>query len=222
MRLSGVSATPLDDLRVVEISDRIAGAYCGKLFVDAGADVVKVEPSAGDPLRRFTATGATPAEGSDSPLFSYLSAGKRSLTQLSEDLLAAADIVIVTGNRSAATRNGIDPARLLEARPACVVVSISDFGWTGRWSERPATEFPRQADSGLTGFRGDPEGPPISVGGDLGEYMGAAWAAYGAMALHRRVARGGPGGHLDLSMLEGIMMMQSSELMHYHLIKIIR
>ena len=57
----------------MEISDRIAGAYCGKLFVDAGADVVKVEPAAGDPLRRFTATGAKPAEGSDSPLFSYLS-----------------------------------------------------------------------------------------------------------------------------------------------------
>jgi crotonobetainyl-CoA:carnitine CoA-transferase CaiB-like acyl-CoA transferase len=202
----------------VEISDRIAGAYCGKLFVDAGAEVVKVEPAAGDPLRRFTATGATPAEGSDSPLFSYLSAGKRSVTMLSEDLLAAADIVIATGNRSATTAHGIDPARLLEARPGRVVVTISDFGWTGPWSERPATEFTLQADSGLTGFRGDPEGPPISVGGDLGEYMGAAWAAYGAMALHRRVARGGPGGHLDLSMLEAITLMQSSEWLHSQLL----
>jgi len=203
----------------VEISDRIAGAYCGKLFVDAGADVVKVEPAAGDPLRRFTATGAKPAEGSDSPLFSYLSAGKRSVTTLSEDLLAAADIVIVTGTRSAATAHGIDPARLLGARPDCVIVTISDFGWTGPWSERPATEFTLQADSGLTGFRGDPEGPPISIGGDLGEYMGATWAAYGAMALRRRVARGGPGGHLDLSMLEAITLMQSSEWLHSQLLK---
>jgi crotonobetainyl-CoA:carnitine CoA-transferase CaiB-like acyl-CoA transferase len=216
--VSDGAPTPLSDLRVVEISDRIAGAYCGKLFVDAGAEVVKVEPAAGDPLRRFTATGATPAEGSDSPLFSYLSAGKRSVTMLSEDLLAAADIVIATGNRSATTAHGIDPARLLEARPGCVVVTISDFGWTGPWSERPATEFTLQADSGLTGFRGDPEGPPISVGGDLGEYMGAAWAAYGAMALHRRVARGGPGGHLDLSMLEAITLMQSSEWLHSQLL----
>jgi len=203
----------------VEISDRIAGAYCGKLFVDAGADVVKVEPAAGDPLRRFTATGAKPVEGSDSPLFSYLSAGKRSVTTLSEDLLAAADIVIVTGTRSAATAHGIDPARLLGARPDCVIVTISDFGWTGPWSERPATEFTLQADSGLTGFRGDPEGPPISIGGDLGEYMGATWAAYGAMALRRRVARGGPGGHLDLSMLEAITLMQSSEWLHSQLLK---
>ena len=217
--MSDGAPTPLRDLRVVEISDRIAGAYCGKLFVDAGADVVKVEPAAGDPLRRFTATGAKPAEGSDSPLFSYLSAGKRSVTTLSEDLLAAADIVIVTGTRSAATAHGIDPARLLGARPDCVIVTISDFGWTGPWSERPATEFTLQADSGLTGFRGDPEGPPISIGGDLGEYMGATWAAYGAMALRRRVARGGPGGHLDLSMLEAITLMQSSEWLHSQLLK---
>ena len=217
--MSDGAPTPLRDLRVVEISDRIAGAYCGKLFVDAGADVVKVEPAAGDPLRRFTATGAKAAEGSDSPLFSYLSAGKRSVTTLSEDLLAAADIVIVTGTRSAATAHGIDPARLLGARPDCVIVTISDFGWTGPWSERPATEFTLQADSGLTGFRGDPEGPPISIGGDLGEYMGATWAAYGAMALRRRVARGGPGGHLDLSMLEAITLMQSSEWLHSQLLK---
>ncbi|HML27633.1 MAG TPA: CoA transferase, partial [Hyphomicrobium sp.] len=66
----GEIPTPLDDLRVVEISDRIAGAYCGKLLIDAGADVVKVEPPGGDPLRRCTATGAALDENTDSPLFS--------------------------------------------------------------------------------------------------------------------------------------------------------
>ena len=146
--MSDGESTPLCDLRVVEVSDRIAGSYCGKLFVDAGADVVKVEPAAGDPLRRFTATGAKPAAGVDSPLFSYLSAGKRSVTTVSDGLLAGADIVLVTGNRSAAAAHGVDPERLLEARPDCVVVTISDFGWTGPWSERPATEFTLQADVG--------------------------------------------------------------------------
>jgi len=67
VRLTGDSPTPLTDLRVVEISDRIAGAYCGKLLVDAGADVVKVEPAGGDPLRRFTATGGAPPRGTDAP-----------------------------------------------------------------------------------------------------------------------------------------------------------
>ena len=114
MRLSGVSPTPLVDLRVVEISDRIAGAYCGKLLVDAGADVVKVEPVTGDPLRRFTATGAVPAEGTDAPLFSYLNSGKRSVTAASDELLARADVVIVTATRPAAIGRGLDPQQLLD------------------------------------------------------------------------------------------------------------
>src|SRR6202011_4787037 len=94
--------TPLDDLRVVEISDRIAGSYCGKLLVDAGAQVRKYEPPQGDWLRRDSATGSPVPpgpEGPPSPFYSYLNAGKRSLT-LTEDpercraQLAAADVVI--------------------------------------------------------------------------------------------------------------------------------
>jgi crotonobetainyl-CoA:carnitine CoA-transferase CaiB-like acyl-CoA transferase len=215
-----VAPTPLCELRVVEIGDRIAGSYCGKLLVDAGADVVKLEPTSGDPLRRFTATGAVPAAGTDSPLFSYLNAGKRSVTTLSDDLLACADIVIVAATRLAADQLGIDPQRLLDKQPGRVVVTISDFGWTGPWSARPATEFTLQAASGCTGFRGDPAGPPISIGGDLGEYMGGTWAAYGALALHRRVRNGGPGGHLDMSMLEAITLMQSGEWLHSQLLRV--
>jgi len=158
--------TPLTDVRVVEVSDRIAGDYCGKLLVDAGADVLKVEPAGASPMRTFTATGAVPAAGTDSPLFSYLNAGKRSATTLSDDLLTSADIVIVTATRAAAVRGGVDPQRLLEAAPQSIVVSISDFGWTGPWSGRAATEFTLQAASGCTGFRGDPDGPPISIGGN--------------------------------------------------------
>src|SRR6201999_1987549 len=106
----------------------------------------------------------------------------------------------------------------LDTEPRAVIVTISDFGWTGPWSERPATEFTLQAESGLTGFRGDPAGPPVSIGGELGEYMGGAWAAYGAMALRRRVRTGGPGGHLDMSMLEAITLMQSGEWLHSQLL----
>jgi crotonobetainyl-CoA:carnitine CoA-transferase CaiB-like acyl-CoA transferase len=211
MPLSG-SPTPLDDLRVVEISDRIAGAYCGKLLVDAGADVVKVEPTGGDPLRRFTATGSVPPSDTDAPLFSYLNAGKRSVTAASDALFAGADVVIMTP--------GVDTQGLLNRSPQCVVVTVSDFGLTGPWSQRPATEFTLQAWSGLTGFRGDPAGPPISIGGELGEYMGGACAAYGVLALRRRVRRGGPGGHLDMSMLEAITLMQSSEWLHSQLLKV--
>ncbi|MCW2562275.1 MAG: putative acyl-CoA transferase/carnitine dehydratase, partial [Mycobacterium sp.] len=166
------AGTPLKQLRVVEFSDRIAGDYCGKLLADAGADVVKVEPAEGSPLRTYTATGVKPT--SDSPLFCYLNAGKRSATTVSADIVAGADVVVVTATRAQARDLGIDPDRLRENAPGCVVVTISDFGWTGPWSERTATEFTLQAWSGCTGFRGDPDGPPIAIGGELGEYMGGA------------------------------------------------
>jgi crotonobetainyl-CoA:carnitine CoA-transferase CaiB-like acyl-CoA transferase len=204
--------TPLDGLRVVEISGRIAGAYCGKLLTDAGADVVKLEPPDGDPLRRVTVTGAALEPGRDSPMFSYLNAGKRSVTALSDDLLAGADVVVADG--------AFDFDHHLRRFPHSVVVSITAFGRTGPCAHRPANEFTLQAESGLTGFRGDPAGPPISIGGEVGEYMAGVWAAYGALALHRRVRDGGPGGQLDLSMLEAITLMQSAEWLHSALMRV--
>jgi crotonobetainyl-CoA:carnitine CoA-transferase CaiB-like acyl-CoA transferase len=215
--------TPLDDVRVVEISDRIAGSYCGKLLVDAGAEVRKIEPPQGDPLRRFSASCSPVPDGTDSPLFGYLNAGKRSLISSGSDgrvrdELAGADLVVVTANRSQAAELGIDPQRLLADNPQAVVVTISDFGWIGPYADRVASEFTLQAWSGLTGFRGDPAGPPIAIGGDLGEYMGGVCAAFGALALRRRVEDGGPGEHLDMSMLEAITLMQSGEWLHSQLL----
>ncbi|MGB6512431.1 MAG: CoA transferase [Mycobacterium sp.] len=221
--------TPLDDVRVVEISDRIAGSYCGKLLVDAGAEVRKIESPQGDSLRRFSASGSLVPDGTDSPLFGYLNAGKRSLTwpatdpcsdERYQDELAGADIVVVTATRSQAARLGVDPQRLLADFPRAVVVTISDFGWTGPYADRAASEFTLQAWAGLTGFRGDPAGPPIAIGGDLGEYMGGVFAAFGALAVRRRVEHGGPGEHLDLSMLEAITLMQSGEWLHSQLLQV--
>ena len=217
--------TPLHDLRVVEISDRIAGSYCGKLLADAGAQVRKIEPPQGDWLRRYSATRSPVPDGESSPFFAYLNAGKRSMTYppASERFsaeLAAADVVVVTAGRAQAAALGVDPQRLLAASPRAIIVTISDFGWTGPYADRAASEFTLQAWAGSPGFRGDPAGPPISIGGDLGEYMGGVYAAFGALAVRRRVERGGPGEHLDLSMLEALTAMQSSEWLHSQLLRV--
>jgi crotonobetainyl-CoA:carnitine CoA-transferase CaiB-like acyl-CoA transferase len=217
--------TPLDELRVVEISDRIAGSYCGKLLVDAGAQVRKIESPQGDSLRRYSATCSPVPDGSISPFFSYLNAGKRSLSCAPKSErytaeLAAADVVVVTAGRSRAAALGINPQRLLADSPRAIIVTISDFGWTGPYADRAASEFTLQAWAGSPGFRGDPAGPPISIGGDLGEYMGGAYAAFGALAVRRRVEHGGPGEHLDLSMLEAMTAMQSSEWLHSQLLRV--
>jgi crotonobetainyl-CoA:carnitine CoA-transferase CaiB-like acyl-CoA transferase len=217
--------TPLHELRVVEISDRIAGSYCGKLLVDAGAQVRKIEPPQGDSLRRYSATWSPVPDGDNSPFFSYLNAGKRSMTFAPDSEryraeLAAADVVVVTAGRSQAAALGIDPQRLLADFPRSIIVTISDFGWTGPYADRAASEFTLQAWAGSPGFRGDPAGPPISIGGDLGEYMGGVFAAFGALAVRRRVEHGGPGEHLDLSMLEAMTSMQSSEWLHSQLLRV--
>lgn len=176
-------------------------------------------------MRRFTASCLPLPDAQDSPLFGYLNAGKRSLTCGPNDEryraeLAAADVVVVTANRSQADQLGIDPRALLAAAPQAIVVTISDFGWTGPYADRAASEFTLQAWAGSTGFRGDPAGPPIAIGGELGEYMGGVFAAFGALAARRRVGRGGVGEHLDLSMLEAITLMQSSEWLHSQLLRV--
>ena len=219
---SGSRPTPLHDLRVVEISDRIAGSYCGKLLIDAGAQVRKIEPPQGDWLRRYSATGSPVTDG---PFYSYLNAGKQSMTIAgdSERLaaeLAAADVVVVTAGRAQAAALGVDPQRLLADSPRAVIVTVSDFGWTGPYADRAASEFTLQAWAGSPGFRGDPAGPPMSIGGDLGEYMGGVCAAFGVLAVRRRVEHGGPGEHLDLSMLEAMTLMQSSEWLHSQLLQV--
>ncbi|OBJ01575.1 acyl-CoA transferase [Mycobacterium alsense] len=225
-REPGSRPTPLDGLRVVEVSDRIAGSYCGKLLVDAGAQVRKIEPPQGDWLRGYSASCSPVPDGRPSPFFSYLNAGKSSLTAGAGDsarfraILAGADVVVVTATRARAAALGIDPGRLLDESPRAIVVTISDFGWNGPYADRAASEFTLQAWAGSPGFRGDPAGPPIAIGGDLGEYMGGVYAAFGALAVRRRVEQGGRGEHLDLSMLEAITAMQSSEWLHSQLLRV--
>ncbi|MGH7822347.1 MAG: CoA transferase, partial [Candidatus Binatia bacterium] len=131
----------LHDLRVLELPSGIAGSYCAKLLADAGAEVVKIEGPDGDPLRRWSASGAD-LGGDDGALFRFLNTSKRSVVaDLSsgevEDLLAGADVLVETG--------AVDPRRLAGRHPRLMIVSITRFGRTGPWAGRPATEFTLQA-----------------------------------------------------------------------------
>lgn len=189
--------SPLSGIRVVEIGDRIATAYCGKLLRDAGADVVMVEPPEGHRLRRYRPTGVAPTAG-DSPFFAFLAGGKRSIVSATVPaaVFESADIVILGATPQRAAALGVDPG--LIAGGATPVITVSDFGWSGPWTELPATEFTLQAWCGSTGSRGEPERPPIAVGGDLGEFIAGSYAAFFALAAHR----GGDG--FDMSVLEAM------------------
>lgn len=190
---------PLADIRVVELSSGIAGGYAAKLFVDAGADVVKVERPSGDPLRRWSASGADPGPA-DCAFFRFLAASKRSVVGGpgdSEviDLVAGADLVISDAGF------GADEEGLLEM-PGLVVLSITPFGRAFGRQGRPSTEFTIQAESGCLSQRGSPDGPPVQAGGRITEWASGVFGAPAALAAVRHVRHGGPGAHIDVSMTE--------------------
>jgi crotonobetainyl-CoA:carnitine CoA-transferase CaiB-like acyl-CoA transferase len=193
-------SAPLAQLRVLEIATEISGPYAGKLFADAGADVVKVEPPEGDPMRRHTAESTALTD--DSALFQFLNTSKRSVVGSVDSVLtlaAAADIVIVDAATSDATL-----AELRAAAPQAVVASITPFGRVGPSAAAASTEFTLQASCGSSGGRGPTGGRPLAAGGRLGEWIGGAYAAVAAIAYARRARAGGGGEFIDVSLLESM------------------
>ena len=199
---------------VVDLSTGIAGGYCTKLLADGGADVVKVEAPEGDPLRRWSASGASIPPDRDGALFSFLAGGKHSVVadpavaadlDLVERLLASADAVVWSQGSPVAELPRSAPDAILARHPHLIVASITTFGLHGPWSGRAATEFTLQAWSGgIVGLgRGAPDRAPVYVGGQVGDYLSGAYASAAILA----AVHGGVAGELiDLSMLESHVM----------------
>ena len=191
----------LRGLRVVDFSQGVAGAYASKLFADAGAEVVKVETPQGDPLRRYGASGPPPA-GRDGALFRFLHASKRSVAGAWSDAavqsyVAAADLLVESGDWPE-----LDPLALCRAQPGLVALSITPFGRSGPYANRPATEFTVQAESGSLSTRGLPGAPPFAAGGRITDWVGGTFAAVAALAALQRARSTGQGEHVDFSLCE--------------------
>jgi crotonobetainyl-CoA:carnitine CoA-transferase CaiB-like acyl-CoA transferase len=183
------------------LSSGIAGPYGTKLLADAGADVIRIEEAGGDPLRRWSATGAD-LGGEDGALFRFLHQNKRALRGAAADpavreLVAGADLVVEDLAPARADALGW-PLR----QPGLVWLSITPYGRGGPWSDRPATEFTIQADSGSIGTRGLPGGEPFQCGGRTILWLAGTYAAVAALAALVRAGRSGHGEHVDFSILE--------------------
>jgi crotonobetainyl-CoA:carnitine CoA-transferase CaiB-like acyl-CoA transferase len=192
----------LAGLRVVDLSSGIAGGYCTKLLVDAGADVVKIESPQGDPLRGTTAYGADLAPGEDSAVFTYLRRGQQSLVPEARDrdvseLTSLADVIIIDSSHD------IDmAAEARRQRPDLVVVAFSPFGTTGPWAGRAASDLTLQALSSSISGRGEKAGRPVTAGGDLTEWATGLIAAVGIVVAMRQRQTSGRGEFIDVSRLE--------------------
>ena len=153
----------LDGLRMLDLSTGITGSYLSKLFVDAGADVVKVEPPSGDILRHMGGLRGL------SPTFATTNRSKRSAVldlkrpgalEALKRLVARADVFVQNNRPGAAERIGAGEKALREVNPKLIYVSISGFGETGPFSHKRVYDSIIQGMSGLADIQGGVKGPP--------------------------------------------------------------
>ena len=204
---------PLAGYRVIDLADE-KGQLCARLLAELGADVIKVEPRAGD---RTRANGPffRDEEGRESSLYWWvMNAGKRSVTcelrlELGRDLfhrlVAGADAVIETSAPGTAKDTGADPRTLQKVNPGAVVVSITNYGQTGPARNLPATDIVGSAMGGHMYLNGSDERGPVRTTTPQAYAQVNLQAAVGAViALYARGANDGVGQHVDVSMQESM------------------
>ncbi len=197
--------------RVLDLTTTLAGAYCGHLLSAGAIEVTHVEPPSGHPLRRWSATGQVIPDGAAGPLFLWLAGGTRSVVVDPTDPADVAELLVWAATFDAIVWSPgavVDIDRLRTAVPDVTITALTAFGLAGPWADRAATEFTLQAMSGAPGLRGSRAWPPMSAGGQHGEYMIGVFGAVATLIGLRRLVVTGGGGVLDVSGLESVLMTQ--------------
>ena len=200
--------------RVLDLADE-KGAYCGKLLGDLGADVIKVEPPEGDRTRFRGPFHKGDVHPEKSLHFLYFNTSKGSITLELEDsagqaifkrLVEKADVVLESFPVGYLASLGLDFVRLRKINPKLVMTSISPYGQKGPLSDYKAEDINIMAMSGYMQLVGEPDQPPLVLGGEQSFYPGAQYAAAGTLAaLFHRDSASGRGQHVDVSMQEAMI-----------------
>jgi crotonobetainyl-CoA:carnitine CoA-transferase CaiB-like acyl-CoA transferase len=191
----------LDDLRVLDLSGQVAGPFCTKLLGDFGADVIKLEPPEGEAGRRLQ----PPA------FFLYLNTSKRSValdltTEAGADafrqLVTSAGIVVESFAPGTLEALGMGFAELERLRPGLILTSVTPFGGTGPWRDRPINDLVAGALSGWASINGRPDREPLKPSGYQASFQAgiAAYLATMNAAVHHD--RTGEGQQVDVSILD--------------------
>jgi crotonobetainyl-CoA:carnitine CoA-transferase CaiB-like acyl-CoA transferase len=161
---------PLSELRVVEIGRSDALDYCGKLFADFGAEVIKIEPPGGDPARKIAPLVAAGDGRRESATFAWLNTNKRSITADLDApadaariraLLGSSDLLLDARHPVIARNSALSHAALHEADPGLAITAFSWFGEHGPYSNYAATDSVCRSLAGLVKLVGPVEGPPV-------------------------------------------------------------
>ena len=206
----------------MELASGVPGPFCAKLLAGLGAEVVKIEPLAGDSTRHDGPFPGQVPHPEKSGQFLHLNTAKRSVTcdtttadglAILRELLADADIVVLDLSRSALTRRALESERLQEEFPRVIIASVTPFGLTGPYAEHQGPELVACALSGYMTLTGLPDREPLKPYGSLLGYQAGLQAATGAVAALIEREHTGRGGLIDVSIMEaGSFLLGSSQL----------
>ena len=203
---------PLAGVRVLDVSQVMAGPYACMLLADLGADVIKIEPPDGGDQTRG-AMGFK-MKGPDSLGFLNMNRNKRSVVlNLKSDagrelllrMVKDADILIENYRPGAMKRLGLGYDVLKDVNPRLVYTSISGFGQTGPWADRPGFDLMAQAMSGVMSVTGYPGGPPVKAGVPVADIGCALFAIYGTLSAFIGAKATGLGQYIDASLFDSAM-----------------
>jgi formyl-CoA transferase len=203
-----MTASPLSDVRVLDLSRILAGPYCTMVLADYGADVIKIEePLTGDGTRAW----GPPWIGDQSAYFLAANRNKRSVAvdlkrpegrQIVHELAQRADVVIENFKVGGAEKLGVDYATLSALNPRLIYCSITGYGQTGPYKDRAGYDFIIQAEGGVMSITGPEEGEPYKVGVAIADITAGLFAATAILAaLHER-ERSGKGQAIDVALLD--------------------
>lgn len=199
----------MSDVRVIDLSDDVAGAYCARLLATAGANVTLIEPPGGSPLRARPPL-LTASQPSRSAAFEYLSAWKRGVAldwksdagfETLGRLLGAADVVVTTMPAADAL---VFDKRVRDQHPHLIHVSATSYGLTGPWAGWRSSDLTDWAAGGYLYLTGDPLREPLQGAGPWASYVAGVTAAVGAMAALWSRRSSGRGQLVDVGAMEAM------------------
>lgn len=203
-------ARPLDDVRILDLTRVVAGPSCTKALADLGAEVIKLEPPAGDTTRH-----AHPRVGGMPVYFAQLNTGKRCISidlgteagrEVAFRLATRVDVVVENFRPGVADRLGLGYEAVREANPSVVYCSISGYGQTGTWAGRRAYAPMMHAELGLIELTARRRGtPPLPEAISHADLHAGLQATIGILAALRHRERTGVGQHVDVSMAETML-----------------
>jgi crotonobetainyl-CoA:carnitine CoA-transferase CaiB-like acyl-CoA transferase len=208
----------LAGLRVIDLTQVMAGPFCTMLLADLGADVIKIEPPNGDSTR--TMPGAV---GTDSPSFNAVNRGKRSVVlnlktkqgvEAVKALALTADIFVENYRPGVMETLGLDYASLSALNPRMIYASISGYGQTGPDRNKGGFDLVAQGVSGIMSVTGEPQGAPVKSGIPLTDLGAGLFATVGILAALEYRHKTGRGQQVDTSLLDagvGLSVWESTQ-----------